>query len=397
MSATESVGDVSVIDSQMDLVTLDGTLAEELRHDMEILDNLDNPDEFDRVFGVDSQWVRFSDINAFYEGQARRVYNPDHIDGLAGSIEVDNLEEPLIVAELSYEDAVIHIQDLNVRYGTDYVIEDQTPNSRNRYIVLVGGHCRKLAMGQIIANDPSLTPERVGVRANVHRDISLREALRRQITENTHEPLSAQDDAYSIEQYYRLSLREDKNYSIAQCARETGKSRDKVRLALRFCQMPESLQRMVGDGSVSYTMVVELHPLLHAYKNRVDVHGHRKYDDKDIEHRLVAVIARSKEKKWSKKQLDEHIQATISSLRFEQTAFDLQIDALRPETGEQQRRRQARQLGQRALEDLYFTVEHIDKNALHVPASSRLLEAIEERIAEIRKSAVPKRVDTQLF
>lgn len=362
----------------------------------------DENSDFAKEFGFVPRSIRYDWINAFYEGQVRKTYDPAYIDGLEISISTDDLAEPLSAAELDERDAEAYITIINTQHGTEYSIQDLTRNDSGRYFLLLAGHCRNKAIGQIIDKDPELEASKTGVKVNVHPDISVTEAIRRQITENSYSPLTPHEDAYAIQTYYRLKLNERKDGddypTIAECARDLVKSETKVREALRFCELPETLQTLVKNDELPYSYVVALHPLMHEYRRKFDPDGSREYADEDIEHRLHAHLSIGIRNKWSADRFQQHISETVRSLQSEQLDFGLILEELN-QTGEDMRRQEARALGQQALRHLNLVVEYLDAEgaALRDDKSKGIIEQIKTLVTNMHQPETNHTDDPPLF
>ena len=334
-------------------------------------------------FGRDPRSISRSDINAFFHAQTRKTYDQESIAALAGSIDTDGLLHPITVAELSSVDAERYVLGLNQLRGSDYKPEEIAINDDGSCYILVAGHRRVLAMDHLIdesGNYSRLGADHVDINANVFSGLSLLDALRLQIAENSHEGLPIHEDAYSIRMFY-----EESGHSLAQCARELGRSEEKVRLAVRFSELPQAVRATVEDGLVPYSAAVALAPLARAYEVHRDHEGAKRYNEQEIEDLLMIELGRFRNNEWSAAQLKSHIQGLINDLGFDQMAFEMELeDGAISETAAK-RRGMAHALGETALIRLRLAVEHLDSDALNSDRARNLIDEITETLGRYSK------------
>ncbi len=333
-------------------------------------------------FGRDPKPVPRSDINAFFHAQTRKTYDQESITALAGSIETDGLLHPITVAELSPVDAERYVIGLNQLRGSEYRPEDIAINQDGSCYMLVAGHRRVLAIDHLIKESEGYSgfaADDIAINANVFSELSLLDALRLQIAENSHEGLPIHEDAYSIRMFY-----EESGHSLAQCARELGRSEEKVRLAVRFSELPQAVRATVEDGLVPYTAAVALAPLARAYEMQQDHEGTKRYNEQEVEDKLMIVLGRFRHNEWSAAQLKGHIQGLINDLGFDQMAFEMELEDGAVSETTALRRGMAYALGEAALIKLRLAVEHLDSNALYSSRAQDLIDDIDKILVKYR-------------
>lgn len=333
-------------------------------------------------FGREPQVVPRVQLNAFFQAQARKTYDQDGIVDLAGSIENDELLHSLTVAELTPDDARRYVDGLNELWGAKYEADDVALNDNGNCYMLVAGHRRLLAIDHILKNSSqydAYSTEEVAIQSNIFSDLSLTDALRLQIAENGHQGLPPHEDAYSIRMFY-----EESGLSLAQCARELGRSEEKVRLAVRFSELPQSVRATVEDGIISYTAATSLTPLAKAYEAQRDHEGERRYSEQEVEDMLLVVLGRYRKNEWSPGQLQNHIHGMIGELGFDQMEFEMVLEEGAASETATLRRGMAYALGETALKNLQLAVEHLDGDALEGERAQSLMQEIEATLTRYR-------------
>jgi len=130
---------------------------------------------------------------------------------------------------------------------------------------LNAGHRRKRAIYRLI-DQLGVSPEEVGVRANVGDNMTFVEALGDQLRENNHERVPIHDEARAIAlQYEDIQRRTGVAPNIKKLGTDLGFGETKVREALSFATLPPRIQAFVADGLLSYGVVRRLRPLHEAY------------------------------------------------------------------------------------------------------------------------------------
>lgn len=139
-------------------------------------------------------------------------------------------------------------------------------DDKDRAPILIAGHRRKRAILYNLEKH-NVMPDRVQVASYVHDDIPFEAAIELQLRENVHDRPSPQDEARAIELTYRYrETQTGKAPTIKELAGMLGFSETKIRNAIAFASLPESIQQYAYDGVFSFTTTLDLKPLLDAYK-----------------------------------------------------------------------------------------------------------------------------------
>src|ERR1700757_1904769 len=232
--------------------------------------------------------VRMSDIHEL--PQIRETINEDEIIELAHAIIKDN--EALAQAEtpeqISAALDLMHPPELNLldpphleqylQIHADFYELDAPiviPHHNRPVLLRDTGHRRGRAMEYIIVKMKGLTLDDVGIRSVVYRNLSFTEANARQAKENSHVRTSPLEDAKNIRRQYNFMLRQTgQRPRVTEIAKLYGFKEDKVRTALAFTSLPDSIKAFAGETKdtevLSYTLLADFAPLRDLYEQRYD-------------------------------------------------------------------------------------------------------------------------------
>jgi hypothetical protein len=79
-----------------------------------------------------------------------------------------------------------------------------------------------------------------------------------QLSENTHMSVPSHEEAFAYHQLFSLLRSEDPAFTLAEFARRVGRDSSTVQRALRYCELPRSVQELVEMGALHYSAAVEL-------------------------------------------------------------------------------------------------------------------------------------------
>lgn len=320
--------------------------------------------------------------------QIRKSYPADKIDDLASSIEqVDidtgevsfDLYNPLLAAHLTAEQTADYLRDHREFYGeeAETLIEDLTPQPDQTYVVLVAGHRRKRAIEQLSHQYNLGSPE---VRVNLRSGMSFEEGLVAQIRENTYEKIAPEETAKNIEQYYRYLQNSDpsKKPKISTLSAKTGLSESTVRSGLKFMRLPEPIRDIMSEypGTISYSVLVQMEPLMTAYENYHQVHQISEDKEEYVVHSLISMVhtilnARLTTQDHYAKMIKGKIESINAAASFDQgTFFELEH-----ETSQEVRRRTGAALITTSARALALALKTTSDSELS-PENKRLLEEL---------------------
>ena len=264
--------------------------------------------------------------------QTRKYYQPEGMEELTRAIRaVDasgepqyKLFHPLMVNILDSDKAAEYIEDLNLCHGTEHTLDEFRPTEDGRYYFIIAGHRRHRAIGELIREEGA-NPALSTVPCSVYENLSFSDSLRIQIDENTHQSLSVTEVARAIQSSYKYGVATGKYSSIADCVRDLPFGEDKVRNALKFCELPEYLQEWVEDERLSYGSAVALHPLMLGLRKRHD-NKSPEIAEAITQEYLLAFGLKIVKNGWNRSKVMEHVsELTQNWLKEgeEQTLFEL--------------------------------------------------------------------------
>lgn len=185
---------------------------------------------------------------------------------------------PGIAVMLSRREALKYLEELNDIFGSRHTSKDLVSvklDGEVCYMILIAGHrrlrtCREIN-AKVEAGELRYSKKYRGLyRADLRSGLSIKEAIALQFNENRHEQVPPHEEAHAAWGYWSWLRRHNESITIAKFARMIGRSPDWVRKALRFCELPASVQDYV-DGKnnrpkLPYGILVELARLADVYE-----------------------------------------------------------------------------------------------------------------------------------
>lgn len=207
--------------------------------------------------------------------QVRKTFNG--IAELASAIRHSGQMNPGLGTILTRHSAQKYLEIWNAIYQTSHTLRDLRPillNGKKRYVILIAGERRYRAVSR--ARDLGLTQEFNGqYRITLHTGLKAAQALELQIQENLHDRVPPQEEARAVRDLYlwhthQANAKDQKVISYTELGKRIGKTPEWISRALRFCSLPEKLQRLadvpVNDGGFPYGMLVELARLAEGFE-----------------------------------------------------------------------------------------------------------------------------------
>lgn len=232
-------------------------------------------------------FIRLAQINIL--SQPRKTF--EDIEVLAESIAHSGLLKPPVIARLTPQQAEAYLAALNDLWGTRHALRELTPaleDSTCVYYILIAGERRTRALRHLEqrgceACRATYGEEEVGrcferhfksplIEARICRGITAEDALDMQFSENTHHPVPAHEEANAYVRLFRLRRMRDAGYTLAGFARAMGRSPQTIKNALKFCLLPESIQKLVSSGKIRYGVALQLCRLQEAGIKEDDLH-----------------------------------------------------------------------------------------------------------------------------
>lgn len=292
--------------------------------------------------------VPYSDLIALT--QTRRQMRADGYDELERAIEAldiqgrprNELFHPIMLNSLDAEHARAYVDDLNLCHGTSHQFDELVPAADGRYKIIIAGHRRHEAIGKIITRQGG-SPATSTVPCSMYENLSFQEALRKQIDENTHQQLSVTEVARAIHATYRYGVAKGQYTSLSDCVRDLPFGEEKVRHALRFCELPPVVQQWVDDGHLAYGAAVALYPLMSGLEQR-----YARLPEEErasiITEYILAYAIQIIDKRWGRDVVRTQIEEL---LRSRETLEQLTLF-------QQDEQKLARQYRHRVTKDLFF-------------------------------------------
>lgn len=329
--------------------------------------------------------VSWAELNVLT--QTRKTYQAEGLEELTRAIEAvdangrphNELFHPIMVNRLEPAQARQYLDDLNSCHGTQHRLEDLAPDHIGMYKIVIAGHRRRLATGEIISRqgaDPTVST----VPCSVYESLSFREALRKQIDENTHQQLSVTEVARAIQATYKYGIARGDYRSIGDCVRDLPFGEDKVRSALKFCELPDILQDWVEAERLPYGAAVALHPMMDGLRSYYHDMPEEAREATILEY-MTAYAIKIINHRWSKDVVRQQVTELLESRRTDQQLYLFQQDEYR--IARRYRQQVTRELfsgGINRLRQFRETRVYQDMPAEHIEAMreelARLLEVL---------------------
>ncbi len=188
--------------------------------------------------------------------QPRRTFN--NLDELAESIRKTGgfLMAP-IVALFSPTEVLQYLDTVNAVYSTTYEVGDLIPShgpNGTQYFILLAGERRTRAYKLLVERGLADAAYWADVRSSLAPVV----ALEIQLAENTHVSVPHAEEAHAYNRLFRFERTRRPQLSMAQFARRVGRSAMWVSNALRFCELPETIQNLVENGMFAYGSALQL-------------------------------------------------------------------------------------------------------------------------------------------
>jgi len=338
------------------------------------------------------QLVPFASINEL--PQVRTTYDPSAIEELAqaiwtdrgtGAISTDDfdLANPLLVGRHTPTSAKRYIHD----HGEYHRIakadrmdpQDLTPLDNDTAIIMIAGHRRRRAISHLLGQH-NILPGDVRVAGNVRDDIEFGQAIGLQLRENVYERPSPQDEARAIDLAFRyIQTKSGHVPSLKSLSTELGFGETKVRDAIAFASLPDSIQEYTNSGALSYTITRQLKPLYDVFIRYYKLKPDAEKDPVITAEFAVREFCDSHLNKRIQGKSDERISQLIAgqvksiedSIKYQQGSWDFDLD-MSPES---RSRRAGRQLTQTALAVMRYRLTLGEMSSTDISELERLIEA----------------------
>lgn len=281
--------------------------------------------------------IPIDDINVFE--QPRRTF--EDIETLADNIASRGLVNRLTVARLSYSEVEQYLAVINRLWQKKHQIGNLVVNEDSGieiFYILVAGErrlraCRYLqqhgcSLCRITDREPtSCYTTHFGtnlIEVRYQPGASPIENLAIQLSENIHKRVPPHEEARAYHEYFRLRQMIDPNLTLSAFAREVGRSPETLRAAVRYCELPPTLQRLVENNTIKYGIACELSRLHSRGMSENELHRFAQ----------TAILGRHQVEQF-RQIVTNHLQALDSG---QQSLFDLFEDGFREQSDKLARR-----------------------------------------------------------
>lgn len=218
--------------------------------------------------------IFFSNVNLL--PQPRKTFN--NIEELSENIAKNGLLNPPIIARFNPQEAQDYLNIINEIWGTTISFAFLRSNQDNKYEILIAGERRLRALKGLWKNgcegcrneyglelpgtcfNRHFSDSLIGVSLWEH--ISPSQALFFQFSENIHKPVPAAEEAEAYQRLYLLIKKVDPKFSKISFAKSVGRSVHTLNNALKFCDLPDLIQRCAkkpaNQGGIPYGIAMQL-------------------------------------------------------------------------------------------------------------------------------------------
>jgi hypothetical protein len=220
-------------------------------------------------------WVPLLHVNVL--PQPRQTF--ENLPELAQDIATNGILNPFIVARFTRAGCEEYLAVINYLWGTAFSrqqLKRVSEQGEEVYYVLLAGERRFRSFKHLWETGCADCLETWGGRRrkqgtcylkHFHTDkveirvadrVSALAALFLQMSENTHMAVPAHQEAKAYAQLYKAIRMFDDKVNITRFARKVGRHPSTITKAIRFCDLPGSIQELVEEGIFSYGIALEL-------------------------------------------------------------------------------------------------------------------------------------------
>lgn len=205
--------------------------------------------------------------------QVRQTMNQTDLLELAESILAQGQHAPGVVVALTPAEAEQYVAEINEwcggRHNVDWltrtVLDEET-----YYLIVVAGHRRLRAcqMATKLLHEGVHTSDRFSgtYLCEIHFGLTIEQALAIQFHENRHQQVVIYEEVAAAWRTWRFLCKRNPGLTITAFAKVIGRTTSWVRSMLRFCELPESVQRLIEPNGhpsrVSFQLLVHVQRLL---------------------------------------------------------------------------------------------------------------------------------------
>lgn len=239
--------------------------------------------------------------------QVRQTMGEQESRELAESILAQGQHAPGVVVALTSEEALQYVTEINDLWGSVHEFQwltKVTLDGVEYCLILVAGH-RRLRACEIayqLIGSGGYTSERFdgSYLCEIHFGLTIDQTLAIQFHENRHQQVAINEEVSAAWRTWRYTKKKNPDLTLTAFSRIIGRTPGWVRSMLRFCELPESVQRLIEPNGhtarVSYQLLVQVARLLEVEKK----HG-TTFSESEVHAMVVRLIlARHDPKSYAK-------------------------------------------------------------------------------------------------
>lgn len=227
--------------------------------------------------------------------QVRKTLGQPDIEELALSLLAQGQHAPGVVVALTPDEAREYVAEINELWGSNHHVRELVKTMLDDvpyYLIVVAGHRRLRAA--MLATTWLQTGEHVSERftgsylCEIHFGLSVEQALSIQFHENRHQQVAIHEEVAAAWRAWRYMKRKNDELTVTAFSKVVARSPSWVRNMLRFCDLPESVQRLIepnGATRVSYQLLVQIARLVEVE----EAHG-REHTEQDLHAMVMRLI-----------------------------------------------------------------------------------------------------------
>lgn len=237
-------------------------------------------------------YARIRPSSSYILEQTRKRYDAERVGRIGHSIASQGQHQNGGVAYLDARQAERYLASANEFFGTDYHLNQFSPDDFGHYRLTIFGHNRQMGIASVNYETAGHIDNGEMFEAKFYPGINFKSAIRIQFVENTGESPEITERAQLICEYARLGLQENASLRGADIAKELNLSTQQVRDALVFNGLPADVRSLVEDGNgLSFSAAVQLAKLSGAYTER----------------HLIDLAYRAAQEKWSQGRMGQEV------------------------------------------------------------------------------------------
>jgi len=183
------------------------------------------------------------------------------IEALSVSIAESGLIMPLLVTRIKEKECQKYLEDVNDINKTDKKIDDFERvkiEGQIRFYLLIDGERRLRAIKSLPKEVFREKFPNGKVKVILYKNITAKDIFNYQSQTNEHMRIPPEREAIYYQKIFFLRRKINKNYSLAEFAREMGRTTETIKNRLRFANLPDEIQKYAFEKDLPYGVLVEI-------------------------------------------------------------------------------------------------------------------------------------------